>query len=230
MQHLEEYQTEICVAEIDLVGKEKLFVIVAYAPTLGVSGKNPNTREEFYRTLSQVSAEVAKSRHMLVTLGDFNAKTGSGHRLYPNNIGKYGKGLMNSNGEYLLEYAKEFDLYLTNTTFPHRMSHRTTWIGPQRNRDFLHHDGTIRKNPYRNQIDYILTKIKHNVFVQNSRSYAGFDTSTDHKLVIAKFKLQWWKMKNNISKAVRIDVDKLRIAGNRGIFERHFKRHSYTTK
>ena len=56
----------------------------------------------------------------------------------PNNIGKYGKGLMNSNGEYLLEYAKEFDLYLTNTTFPHRMSHRTTWIGPQRNRDFLH--------------------------------------------------------------------------------------------
>ena len=46
----------------------------------------------------------------------------------PNNIGKYGKGLMNSNGEYLLEYAKEFDLYLTKTTFPHRMSHRTTWI------------------------------------------------------------------------------------------------------
>ena len=37
-------------------------------------------------------------------------------------------------------------------------------------------------------------------------------------------------MKNNISKAVRIDVDKLGIAGNRGIFERHFKRHSYTTK
>ena len=70
----------MCRAEIDLVGKEKLFVIVAYAPTLGVSGKNPNTREEFYRTLSQVSAEVAKSRYMLVTLGDFNAKTGSGHR------------------------------------------------------------------------------------------------------------------------------------------------------
>ena len=103
-------------------------------------------------------------------------------------------------------------------------------IGPQRNRDFLHHDGTIRKNPYRNQIDYILTKIKHNVFVQNSRSYAGFDTSTDHKLVIAKFKLQWWKMKNNISKAVRIDVDKLRIAGNREAYLRDILKDIHKVK
>ena len=213
----------ICVAEIDLEGdstKKKLFIIVAYAPTLGVSEKNPNVREEFYRTLTQVTLKVDKSRHMIVTIGDFNAKTGSGYRIYPENMGKYGKGLMNSNGEYLLEYTKEFDLYLTNTTFPHRMCYRTTWTGPQRNRDHHHHDGTIRRNPYRNQIDYILTKNKHNILVQNSRSYAGFETPTDHKFVIAKFKMQWWKMKSNVGKIIKIDIDKFNEVEKREAYKR----------
>ena len=68
--------------------------------------------------------------------------------------------MLNSSGEHLLEYAKKYDLVLTNTTFNHKICHRTTWTAPQRNADHHHYDGTIRRNPYRNQIDYILTKVK----------------------------------------------------------------------
>ena len=71
-------------------------------------------------------------------------------------------------------------------------------------------DGTIRRDPYRNQIDYIITKNIHKLFVQNSRSYSGIATKTDHKLVKASFNLEWWKMKIQRKKSEKIDVDKLR--------------------
>ena len=46
-------------------------------------------REEFYRNLSEISQKIEKSRHMLVTSGDFNAKTGSGYKTFPNNMGRH---------------------------------------------------------------------------------------------------------------------------------------------
>ena len=124
-------------------------------------------------------------------MGDFNAKTGSGHTHYPENIGKYGKGHLNSNGEHLLQYAKENDLVLTNTIFPHKLSHRTTWTSIERNNNHLSSDGTVRRNPYRNQIDYILTKTLHKKLLLNSRSHSGISTPTDHNPVKTKIKLDW---------------------------------------
>ena len=96
----------ICVAEIDLNIQKKIIVIVAYAPTLVVSEKQPSEREDFYNKLSEITRKTNKNRHIIITLGDFNAKTGSGHRNFPEVVGKYGKGHINSNGEYLITYAK----------------------------------------------------------------------------------------------------------------------------
>ena len=47
---------------------------------------------------------------MIVILGDFNAKTGLGHKVFPENMGKYGKINMNSNGRHLHELFKKQDL------------------------------------------------------------------------------------------------------------------------
>ena len=52
----------------------------------------------------------------------------------------------------------------------------------------LTHDGTTRCNPYRNQIDYIIIKNILKVFSKNS-------IQTDHKLVKATLKLDWYRMK-----------------------------------
>ena len=75
------------------------------------------------------------------------------------------------------------------------MAHRTTWICPECVQDHKDKDGNIRRNPYRNQIDYIITRTQYKALVTDSRSYAGFETSTDHRLVKASFKLEWYKMK-----------------------------------
>ena len=125
----------ICAAEIELGEsndhqKKKLIFIVAYAPTLIRSESNEEIREEFYDTLNETTRKLNKARHKMIVVGDFNAKTGSGNKDFPDNMGNYGKRQINSNGSYLLEYAKENNLCLTNTTFKHRLSHRTTWTGP----------------------------------------------------------------------------------------------------
>ena len=189
-------------------------IIAAYAPTLTKSEEDPKLREEFYDELEVVTAKHKKNKHLLLFLGNFNAKTGSGHHNYPENIGKYGKGHINSNGENLLDYAKENSLVLTNTLFPHKLAHRTTWTCSERIQPHNSStDGTPHRNPYRNQIDYIITKQIHQKLITDSRSYSGISTSTDHKLVKAQIKLQWWKMSKQRTKTERIDVEKFKELG-----------------
>ena len=184
-------------------------IIAAYAPTQTKSEENPQVCENFYNELDRLTSVHKKDKHLLLILGDFNAKTGSGYRRYPENMGRFGKGLLNSNGEHLLDFAKENDLVLTNTLFQHKFAHRTTWTSLERILPHLAFDGTIRRNPYRNQIDYIITKQLHKSLFQDSRSYSGISTSTDHKLVKAVIKLDWWRMKNQKSKSKKIDTSKL---------------------
>lgn len=46
----------------------------------------------------------------MITIGGFNAKTGTGKTEYPENIDKYGRGRLNTNGRYLPECTKEHDM------------------------------------------------------------------------------------------------------------------------
>ena len=91
-------------------------------------------------------------------------------------MGPFGKGMLNSNGSELLELSNRNKLILTNTLFQHKLSHTTTWEAPFRN--YTHWDGTARRNPIRNQIDYILVRCDHRYLVMNSRSYGGIYTHT----------------------------------------------------
>ena len=136
--------------------------------------------------------------------GDFNAKTGSGHNDFPNNMGKFGKGMLNSSGLRLLEMCQTTNLLLTNTTFQHKKAHRTTWEAPFRS--FTTKNGEERRNPIRNQIDYIITRTQHRKFVMDARSYGGIKTDTDHKLVKASFKVEWYKTKKKGEKQIKIDI------------------------
>ena len=93
---------------------------------------------------------------------------------------------MNSYRKHLAEFALLNDLFLTNTKFEHKNFHRKTWTGPERRNEFKDKKGEIRRNPFRNQIDYILIKRKDLPFVRNSHSYGGIGLKTDHKLVKAE--------------------------------------------
>lgn len=67
---------------------------------------------------------------------------------------------------------------------------------------FATHDGTLRKNPIINQIDFFITRNSQKKLIMNSKSYRGINIDTDHKMVIASmilddYEIQEVKLKEN---------------------------------
>ena len=124
-------------------------------------------------------------------------------------MGHFGKGLLNSNGEALLEFCKLFDFYLSNTHFQHKLCHVTTWESPER-KNCRGPDGNPRRNPFRNQIDYILVPRSLIGQVQNSRAYSGIHTFTNHRMVILTIKLYIKPEYKSSKKSPPIDYAKLK--------------------
>ena len=101
---------------------------------------------------------------------------------------------------------------LTNTLFSHNLCHRTTWTAPERyhtsSKDdqgnpqlLLGPDNLPRREPFRNQIDYIIaTKIKHRKCLTNARSYGGIKSYTDHRLVKMSMNFQWHKLQKQMQR------------------------------
>ena len=178
-----------------------------------IAEENTEIREEFYETIENIIDKTPK-RDVIILAGDFNAKTGSGWKEYKENMGRHGKGLINSSGKRLLEMCKKNNLFITNTTFKHKKTHITTWTAPYR--EFITYNGEDRRNPIRNQIDYIIMRNEHRKFVTNARSYSGIETYTDHKLVKTEVKFEWYKFKtqNEIMKP-KIDIKDLQTEENK---------------
>ena len=66
-------------------------------------------------------------------------------------------------------------------------------------------NGEQRRNPVRNQIDYVLINNKYLQFVTNARSYNTLESDSDHNLVMMNLKIKLPKLSKP-----KIDV-KLRI-------------------
>ena len=106
-----------CTATIKLKGKdEKIIFISTYAPTLEINEKTPKVKEDYYEEFENVLNKISK-RDICIIGGDMNAKTGLGHKEFPEVIGRYGKGEMNSNGRSLAEMLMRNDMILGNTIF-----------------------------------------------------------------------------------------------------------------
>ena len=187
----------------------KIIVLSAYAPTEDSCNKNPCLRENFYNMFDSVLKSI-NSRDIVFIGGDFNSKTGSAYKLYNTCMGKFGKGDANENGFALLELAKSNNLKLTNTFFRHQPAHVTTWECPERNSEIIDSkSGVIRRNPYRNQVDYILVKNRRDIQVTDSRSYGGIKTKSDHKLVMATLQTKWPYSKKPKSNIDQINYEKI---------------------
>ena len=123
-----------------------------------------------------------------------------------------------------MNFCKENEIILTNTLFQHKMSHRTTWEAPFRS--YQVKDGSIRRNPVRNQIDYAICRIQYRRFVTDTRSYNDMLTNTDHRLVIMKTNFQWRKMKYFKKVQPKLDIQKLTCQENRNEYRRKAEEHN----
>ncbi len=59
------------------------------------------------------------------------------------------------------------------------------------------------------QIDYILIRNEHRLFVKDSRSYMGTTTHSDHRLVMANMNINWhWKTRKKTN-TKEINIERL---------------------
>ena len=168
-------------------GKTNLISIInVYAPTSQRSESYPEEKDAFYRQLSNTIGDL-RSKTLSFIAGDFNAKIGTGKE-GDTCIGRFSKGIRNSNGHTLIELFEEKKIFVLNSAFDHPSIHQTPWIGQIRDRT------TGKIFNIFNQIDYILCQKRNKHLLTNARSYAGTPLTSDHKLVKASFKVEKHKL------------------------------------
>ena len=102
-------------------------------------------------------------------------------------IRKYAKSDMNENGEKLIELCNLHNLWIRSTFFKHKQTHQTTWTSPAPYKNVNDSKTkSLRKIPYRNQIDYVLVRNCETIKITDSKSTTNKITMSDHKPVIMK--------------------------------------------
>lgn len=148
-----------------------LSVIQCYAPT---EDADDTTKQQFYDQLNKTIADTPKS-DMKVVMGDFNAKVGANNEDLEHVIGKHGVGVMNNNGELLVELCGLNQLKIGGTLFPHKENHKVTWVSPD--------------SRTQNQIDHICVSAKWSNTLCDVRNKRGADIASDHHLVVGALRI-----------------------------------------
>ena len=173
-----------------IANKKKYCFISVYAPTNDSTVKDPDKTRTFYEKLSDIIAKIDRNTCIVIG-GDFNAKTKMRNKDQLLNIiiGNYAKSDINENGEKLIELCSLHNLRITNTFFKHKPIHQTTWTSPPKHKKVIDSKSKLpRRNPYRNQIDYILVNNGSNIKITDSKSTTDIITLSDHKPVITTTK------------------------------------------
>lgn len=155
-------------------------------------------KELFYRSLDSLLSETPAA-DKLILLGDFNARVGKEHETWPQTLGKFGRGKMNSNGEMLLTKCSEHELIITNTFFNFPDKWYYSWKHPRSKHPTL--------------LDYIITRKCDMKDFRSTRAMRGAECSTDHFMIRSKcnIKLKPPPMKRKGSKPPKkLNVEKLK--------------------
>ena len=109
-----------------------------------------------------------------IIIGNWNAKVGSQKTRWL--TGKFGLGIQNEAGQWLMEFCQENALVIANTLFQQHKGRLYTWTSP---------DGQ-----HQNQIGYILCSQRWRSSIQSAKRRPGADCGSNHELHIAKFRLK----------------------------------------
>lgn len=175
-------------------------LISAYAPTLN---DTELIKDEFYESLDTAIRTVPFA-DKLILLGDFNARVGKDHQLWPGVIGRHGIGSMNSNGLRLLSLCSEHSLNITNTTFQLKNKYKVSWMHP--------------RSKHWHLLDYIIIRQRDNQDITLTRAMRGAECSTDHNLIVGNLILAIRPAARRIPAQNKLNCDKLKDVSVRNEF------------
>ena len=148
-------------------------VIQVHDPT-----SNAETEVEWFCEELQNLLELTPIKDVLFIIGDWNANVGSQET--PGITGKFGLGVQNEAGKSLIKFCQENALVIANTLFQQHKRRLYTWTSP---------DGQNQ-----NQTDYTLCSQRWRSSIQSEKTRPGADCGSDHKILIAKFRLKLKKV------------------------------------
>ena len=146
-------------------------IIHCYAPTNSAEFEEKET----YQHLQTVTQKLPK-RDIQVVMGDMNAKIGNDNDKWKGTMGKEGLGQMNENGLLFADCCTLNELIIGGTLFPHKPTHKATWISPDLQTE--------------NQIDHITITKKWRRVLLDVRVKRGADINSDHHLLVGEFKMK----------------------------------------
>ena len=97
---------------VTLNGNPQTTILVTYGPT---NVANEEETINYYNSLIEITREIP-AHNFLTVIGDFNARVGRDSAKFTYHE------TTNKNGKYLLDYALENNLVVTNTTFQKKAS------------------------------------------------------------------------------------------------------------
>lgn len=106
-------------------------------------------------------------------MGDFNAQIGAKKHKEEFSVGNFGYGKRSKNGQKLVDFLLEHNMYILNTNFKNKQQHKWTWISPG--------------GEYKNEIDYIISN-NPRAFIDTS-VIKNLNFNTNHRMVRSKLSL-----------------------------------------
>jgi endonuclease/exonuclease/phosphatase family metal-dependent hydrolase len=150
--------------------------------------------DEFYKAL-QSSIDKTNKGDIILIMGDFNARVGLEQASSAQSVvGKHTVDKQNQNGRRLVDFCLFNEFVITNTFFPHKSVHQTTWMHP--------------KTKQWHMLDYVLVNRKFRNSIHDVRAYRGATggIGTDHHLLRAKVRIHL-KCRKKIAETGRLKLD-----------------------
>ena len=181
----------------------KIQIVQVYAPT---STHSDEEIESFYECLKE-TCEIGRDCFYKFIIGDFNAKVGI-YKEGDSVVGKYGIDERNDRGERLVQFAECMKTPIMNTFFKKHPTRKWTWRSPN--------------FEVKNEIDFILTNRPQNV--KDVTVLNRFKTSSDHRLVRAKFEFNTKYERLKLTKGKRKILNVKKLEEQREEFQERIKR------
>jgi len=163
------------IMSIDMTLETGISIIQVYAPQ---QGRTTAEKEEFYRLL-QEGMDDAKYQSNIILCGDWNGHIGQEREGFEGNVGTFGIGEKNVEGERILDFAKINNLSIMNTYYKHRKSQKWTWY---------RYSKQTQSYTQMSMIDLFLTNNK--ALFLDVKTIPSVSMDADHRLVIAKVRIK----------------------------------------
>ena len=160
---------------IDMKLETDISMIQVYAPQ---QGRTTAEKEEFYRLL-QEGMDDAKYQSIIILCKDWNGHIGRESEGFERNMGTFGIGEKNLEGENILEFAKIDYLSIMNTYYKHRESQKWTWY---------RYSKQTQSYTQMSMIDLFLTS--NIALFLDVKTLPSVSMDADHRLVIAKVRIK----------------------------------------